>query len=78
MFSTTFIDDHIPGEATQVHKLTLEYFKTQLDLTVLYDGATTKKLQSVYTISFTTADGCSFLIERNKVSDESHTGEHIA
>ena len=78
MSSTTLVDDHIPGEAARVRKLTLEYLKTQLDLTVSYDGATTKKPQPVYTISFTTADGCSFLIEGNEASDESHTGEHIA
>jgi hypothetical protein len=78
MSSTVLVDDHIPGEAAWVCKLTLDYLNTQFDLTVSYDGATTKKPQSVYTISSTTADGHSFLIEGNEASDESHTGEHIA
>jgi hypothetical protein len=78
MSSTTLVDDHIPGQAARVRKLSIEYLKTQYDLTVSYDGATTKRPQSVYTVSFTTADGRSFLIEGNEASDESHTGEHIA
>lgn len=76
--STTLVDDQIPGQAAHVRKLTIAYLKTQFDLTVSYDGATTKKPQSVYTVSFTTPDGRSFLIEGNQASDESHTGEHIS
>jgi hypothetical protein len=78
MSSTTLVDDHIPAEAARVRRLTIEYLKTQFDLTVSYDGATTKRPQSVYTVHFTTADGRSFLIEGNEASDESHTGEHIS
>jgi hypothetical protein len=78
MSSTTLVDDHIPSQAARVRKMTIEYLKTQFDLTVSYDGATTKLPQSVYTVHFTTADGRSFLIEGNEASDESHTGEHIA
>lgn len=78
MSSTTLVDDHIPGQAARVRKMTIEYLKTQFDLTVSYDGATTKRPQSVYTVHFTMADGRSFLIEGNEASDESHTGEHIA
>jgi len=42
MSSTTLVDDHIPGQAARVRKMTIEYLKTQFDLTVSYDGATTK------------------------------------
>lgn len=76
--STVLVDDQIPGQAVRVYTLVLEYLKTQFDLTVSYDGATTKKTQSVYTVSFTTPNGASFLIEGSEASDESHTGEHIA
>ena len=77
MSCTTLVDDHIPGEAAWVCKLTLNYLKTQFDLTVSYDSATIKQPQSIYTVSFTTADGHSFLIKGNEASDAFHTGEHI-
>lgn len=76
--SQIIVDDHIPGQAARARELSLKYLGTQVDLTISYDGATTKKPQSVYTIHFTTPDGRSFLIEGQEASDESHTGEHIA
>ena len=76
--STQLVDSLIPGQAAHVRAKTMEYLKTQYHLTVSYDGATIAKPQGVYTVSFTTPDGCSFLIEGSEASDESHTGEHIS
>ena len=76
--SDIVVDDHIPGQAARARELSLKYLCTQFDLTISYDGATTKKPQSVYTIHFTTPDGHCFLIEGQESSDESHTGQHIA
>lgn len=71
-------DKHIPGEAARVRKLSIEFLKTRFNLTISYDGGTTKRPQSAYTVHFTTPDGRSFLIEGEESSDSSHTGEHIA
>lgn len=76
--STTLVDDHIPGQAAHARQLTLKYLATEYHLTISYDGMTTRKPQSAYTIHFTTPDGRSFLIDGQEASDESHTGEHIA
>ncbi|KAH7905604.1 ribonuclease H-like domain-containing protein [Hygrophoropsis aurantiaca] len=74
---STIAETHIPGEAARVRKLSITYLKTQFDLTISYDGGTTKFPQSVYTVHFTTPDGRSFLIEGEESTETSHTGEHI-
>lgn len=76
--SSKLVDNQIPKEASDIRKATIAYLKTQYDLTVSYDGATTKKPQSVYTVHATTADGRSFLLDGNETSSDSHTGEHIS
>lgn len=76
--STTLVDNHIPAQAARAREQVLTHLRTQTDLTVSYDGATIKKPQSVYTVSFTTPDGRSFLMEGNEASSESHTGAHIS
>jgi hypothetical protein len=67
--SSTIADTHIPGEAARVRTLSIIFLKTQINLTISYDGGTTHRPQSVYTVHFTTPDGRSFLIEGEESSD---------
>jgi hypothetical protein len=61
MSSTTLVNNHIPAEAAQVFRLTIEYLKTQFDLTVSYDSATMKQPVCLY---------CSFYYSRwSELSD---------
>ncbi|CDO73140.1 hypothetical protein BN946_scf185007.g195 [Trametes cinnabarina] len=55
--STTFADVHIPAEVAKIRILQLQFLQQQTHLTLTYDGATTQKPQSVYTIHITTQIG---------------------
>lgn len=75
--SSTFVDVLIPAEAAKVRKKQLEMLKKLWHLTLTYDGATTQKPQSVYTIHITTQDRRVFFIDGAELSKEAHTAEHV-
>ncbi|KAK6987730.1 DUF659 family protein [Favolaschia claudopus] len=75
--STTFSTNHIPAEAARVTVLSLEKLKTLHNLTITYDGGTTRGHQSIYTVHVTTPDREPHLIKGDEASGYSHTGEHI-
>lgn len=75
--STTFVDKHIPSEAAQVRLLQIKILKQLDNLTLTYDGGSTRKPQSVYTVHITTQDRRVFFIEGDEASRERHTAEHI-
>lgn len=76
--ATTFVDKYLPREAAAVIQQIKELLKSKTNLTISFDGGTTRGQDSVYTIHVTTPDGDSFLIEGHSASTESHTGEHIS
>ncbi|KAJ6512898.1 ribonuclease H-like domain-containing protein [Mycena sanguinolenta] len=75
--STTFSTNYIPAEAAKVTVLSIEKLKTYHNLTISYDGGTTKGHQSIYTVHVTTPDRVAHLIKGDEASGFSHTGEHI-
>lgn len=75
--ATTFSTNYIPVEAAKVTVLSLEKLKKCHNLTITYDGGSTKGHQSIYTIHVTTADREAHLIKGDEASGFSHTGEHI-
>ncbi|KAI0643696.1 ribonuclease H-like domain-containing protein [Trametes meyenii] len=75
--ATTFVEKHIPAEAAQVRKLQVELLRTLDNLTLTYDGATTRKPQSVYTVHITTQDRRVFFMGGDEASKEHHTAEYV-
>ncbi|CDO75074.1 hypothetical protein BN946_scf184703.g4 [Trametes cinnabarina] len=75
--SSTFADVHIPAEAAKIRILQIEYLRNQTHLTLTYDGATTQKPQSVYTIHVTTQDRRVFFMDGAETSRDSHTAEKV-
>ncbi|OJA07519.1 hypothetical protein AZE42_10753 [Rhizopogon vesiculosus] len=63
----------IPTEAAFVRRYQLEHLRTCDNLSMTFDGETTRLPESVYTVHVITPDRFVFLFEGNEVSDESHT-----
>ncbi|KAJ7756553.1 ribonuclease H-like domain-containing protein, partial [Mycena metata] len=79
---TTFSTNYIPFEAAKVTVLAVDHLKECDNLTISYDGGTTKGHQSIYTVHVTTPAGESaereaYLITGDEASGFSHTGQHI-
>jgi hypothetical protein len=70
-------ESQIPNEAARIETLQLEHLRTCENLTLTFDGNTTKLPQSVYTAHVITPDRRVFLVEGDESSAESHTGEKI-
>lgn len=75
--SSKFVEVHIPSEAAKVRVLQLEHLGKRYNLTLTYDGGTTRKPQSVYTVHITTQDRRVFFVAGDEASREHHTAEHI-
>lgn len=75
--STTFVEKYIPSEAAQVRVLQLAVLKTLDNLTLTFDGGSTRKPQSVYTVHITTPDRRVFFVEGDEASREHHTAEYV-
>lgn len=69
---------HIPNEAACITRLQLEYLQTQDNLTISFDGNSTKCQDSTYMFHVWTPDQCNFLFNADKSSLKSHTGGKIA
>ncbi|TFY58563.1 hypothetical protein EVJ58_g6337 [Rhodofomes roseus] len=76
---STLEDRHIPLEAARVKEASIQQLRELDDLTITYDGGTTKGQESVYTVHVSTSgpDRQTFLIEGDEASFESHDSEHI-
>jgi hypothetical protein len=70
-------ESQIPNEAARIETLQFEHLRTCENLTLTFDGNTTKLPQSVYTAHVITPDRRVFLVEGDESSAESHTGEKI-
>ncbi|KAI8992852.1 hypothetical protein BD414DRAFT_521402, partial [Trametes punicea] len=75
--SSTFADVHIPAEAAKIRILQIKFLQQQTHLTLTYDGATTQKPQSVYTIHITTQDRRVFFIDGAELSRDLHTAQKV-
>jgi hypothetical protein len=78
--STTIVESHIPHEAGAIHMKLTTFLRDAKNegFTLSFDGGTTRRVDSVYTIHVTTSDHCVFLWEGHETLAESHTGEHLA
>ncbi|TDL27053.1 hypothetical protein BD410DRAFT_482841 [Rickenella mellea] len=70
-------DTQVPREAARIRVLALQYLQTCERLTISFDGGTTRRPQSVYTMHVTTEDKKVFLWAGDEASAESHTADHI-
>ena len=70
-------DSQIPSEAAFVKREMLQFLQTQEDLTITFDGNTTRGQDSVYTVHVITPDRIVFLWDGDELSDYSHTGAHL-
>jgi hypothetical protein len=68
---------HIPSEAALVRSKQLEHLCTCVNLSITFDGQTTRRPESVYTIHIITSNRLVFLFGGNEASDESHTANHL-
>ncbi|KAG8689058.1 hypothetical protein FRC11_004218 [Ceratobasidium sp. 423] len=68
----------IPAEATRVRQLSIQALRKHRDCTISFDGATSRRNQSIYTVHVTTPDTRdAHLIHGHSATGKSHTGEHL-
>ncbi|KAG9077593.1 hypothetical protein FS749_010512 [Ceratobasidium sp. UAMH 11750] len=68
----------IPSEAARVRQKSIEVLRGYRHLTLSFDGATTRRNQSIYTVHATTPDTRqSHLLAGSNASGKSHTGKHL-
>lgn len=67
----------IPAEAALVRKYQADFLRTCVNLTLTFDGGSTRKPSSVYTMHITTAERETFFIEGCDATSEHHTAEYI-
>lgn len=75
--SDKFEEEIIPNEAAFVRRQVMEILKKEGNLTLTFDGNSTRKPQSVYTVHVTTKDRDSYFVDGYEGSDEHHTGVWI-
>ena len=75
--STTLMVKLIPAEAALVRKHQSDFLRTCANLTLTFDGGSTRKPSSVYTIHVTTAERETFFMEGHDATSERHTAEYI-
>jgi hypothetical protein len=75
--STTFTEKLVPAEAALVRSYQIKFLNTCVNLTLTFDGRSTRKPSSVYTVHITTADRETFFMEGCDATDEQHTAEFI-
>ncbi|KEP46427.1 hypothetical protein V565_199460 [Rhizoctonia solani 123E] len=68
----------IPAEAARVRQLSIKALQKHRNLTLTFDGATSRRNQSIYTIHATTPDTReAHLLYGHEATGKSHTGEHL-
>ena len=75
--STMLMEKLIPAQAALVRRYQADFLRTCANLTLTFDGGSTRKPSSVYTIHITTADRETFFVDGCDATDERHTAEYI-
>ena len=75
--STMLTEKLIPAEAALVRKYQSDFLRTCTNLTLTFDGGSTRKPCSVYTLHITTAERETFFMEGHDATNERHTAEYI-
>ena len=69
--------EHIPGEQEHVKAAQLAYLKTQEDLTISFDGGTSRGKQAFWTVHVTTPAREVFFMEGQEATSVSHTAAWV-
>jgi hypothetical protein len=77
MSADIFANKHIPREAVYVCGKQIENLRSIKNLTLTFDGNTTRKPQSIYTVHATTPSRESYFLDAHEGSDERHTTEWV-
>jgi len=75
--STMLVEKLIPAEAALVRKYQADFLRTCVNLTLTFDGGSTRRPSSVYTIHIGTAERETFFMEGCDATNERHTAEYI-
>jgi len=67
----------IPAEAALVRKYQANFLRTCVNLTLTFDGGSTRRPSSVYTVHITTAERETLFMEGCDATSERHTAEYI-
>ena len=75
---TTIANDFISSEAAYIHQQSVEFLSQQEQLTLSFDGGTTRKHEFVYTAHVTAPLTRELhLMEGNEATGISHTAKHL-
>lgn len=72
-----FADKHIPREAAYIRQRQIEELRLVNNLTLTFDGTTTRKPHSVYTVHATTPSRKTYFLGAHEGSDERHTADWV-
>jgi hypothetical protein len=72
-----FADKHIPREAVYIRKQQIDNLRSINNLTLTFDGNTTRKPHSIYTVHATTPSRDTYFLDAHEGSDERHTADWI-
>ena len=75
--STTFADKIIPQEAAFVRDQMIDLLQTSSNLTLSFDGSSTRHPESFYTAHVTTPERISYFLDGHTGSSERHTTKWI-
>jgi len=75
--STMLMEKLIPAEAALVRKYQADFLQTCVNLTLTFDGGSTRRPSSVYTVHITTAERETLFMEGCDATNEHHTAEYI-
>ena|SRR5882757_7774290 len=72
-----FAKKHIPREAVHICQKQIDILHTTDNLTLTFDGTTTRKPHSIYTAHATTPSRDTYFLGAHEGSDERHTTEWV-
>jgi hypothetical protein len=72
-----FADKHIPREAVYIRQQQIDNLRSINNLTLTFDGNTTRKPHSIYTVHATTPSRDTYFLDAHEGSDERHTADWI-
>ena len=75
--SDMFTDKHIPREAVYIREKQIAILREIDNLTLTFDGNTTRKPQSIYTVHATTPSRVTYFLDGHEDSSEHHTQEWV-
>lgn len=67
----------IPAEAALARSQQLNHLRTCINLSITFDGQTTRRQESIYTIHIITPGRLVFLFDGHEASGDSHTANHL-